>query len=350
MDKKPNRLGASVRALSTAAVLAVAKLTVGILSGSIAVLASALDSFVDIVLTTGSYLAVRRATEPPDAGHPFGHGKFESLAALVQALFVLGIGGLTGVWAVRALAAGRVPARPGIAVIVMAASAVVSIFITLDLRRTGRRVGSMSVEADSLHYATDIASNGAIAGGLALQMLTGWNRWDGLLALVVSAGVCWAAVRLLWRAGSELTDVGLPEEERRLVARVVFSRYPSAIGLHKMRTRRAGPHSVVDLHVVACRRFSFEEAHRLAEELEDELQKALEGADVLIHLDPCEEECREGDSCRLVSGDERGKALAAALRASAMDLEAAAIEVGMEPAEAAALIASLGFDLSRGKA
>lgn len=341
----PDRLGASKRALVAASTLAAGKLVVGTVSGSLALLASALDSFMDVLVTAGSCVAVARAVRPPDSEHAFGHGKFEPLAALAQSLFVLGVAGMAVVWAVRALVVGRALARPGVAVAAAAVSAAVSILITLDLRRTGRRVGSMAVEADSLHYATDIASNGAIAVGLGLQALTGWTRWDGLLALVVSAGVVWAAARLLWRAVSELADVGLPEEERRMVSLAVFSRYPSVVGVHRVRTRRAGPGSVVDLHVVACRRFSFEDAHALAEELEREVRRTLGEADVLIHLDPCTEECEEGERCPLAAGDERAEALAAALRACSMDLAAAADRVGMEPGEAAELVASLGFGL-----
>lgn len=268
----------------TSAFLASAKLVIGLITGSLAVLAQAADNGLDLVTTLMTYMAVRFAERPPDGDHPYGHGKAESLSALFEtALLVLTCGGIA-YQAVRRLAMGEAGVRyPGIAVGVMLFSIGVDLVRTAILRRTARRYHSQALAADALNFTGDILSSGLVIAGL---FFVRWGiPWaDPLAALVVAGVVLVGALRLAREAVDALLDrepAGLAERIWRVVEGV-----DGVLACHGLRARRVGAKTFAEVAIGVDRAAGVEAAHEVASAVEAALQSQLAPVDVVVHVEP----------------------------------------------------------------
>ena len=298
------RLRTARFSLGSAVTLCGLKFVVGVISGSLGVLASALDNVADIFMSTVNLLSIRKAMDPADESHPYGHGKVETMATLFQG----GVIALTGagvVWeAVRRLREGKAPEGVGldVGILVMVFSVAASWLISGRIRVAGERTGSSALEADALHFRTDVYSGSGILFSLLLYRFTGWKWLDPGIALVVGVYIFIAALPLLSSAVQDLLDRGLPPETVETIARIIDEHRPMVLEWHDLRTRRSGSEKHVDFHVVVCREHSLEDAHRVADHLEDEIRQALGHAHVVTHIDPCEVECPGAHECARVKG------------------------------------------------
>ncbi|MBI5904658.1 MAG: cation transporter, partial [Deltaproteobacteria bacterium] len=222
------RLRTARFSLGSAVTLCLAKFGVGIVSGSLGVLASALDNVADIFMSTVNLLSIRKAMDPADETHPYGHGKVETLATLFQG----GVIALTGagvVWeAVRRLREGRAPEGVGldVGIFVMAFSVLASGFISRRIRKAGEATGSPALAADSLHFRTDVYSGSGILFSLLLYRFTGWKWLDPGVALAVGVYIVVAARPLLKGAVQELMDSRLPPETVEAIVRIIEEHRP----------------------------------------------------------------------------------------------------------------------------
>ncbi|GAB4232168.1 MAG: cation diffusion facilitator family transporter [Deltaproteobacteria bacterium] len=303
-ENRRTRLGAARFSLGSAVTLCLTKFAVGIVSGSLGVLASALDNVADIFMSTVNFLSIRKAMDPADESHPYGHGKAETLATFFQG----GVIGLTGagvVWeAVRRLREGKAPGGIGLdaGILVMAFSVIASWFISGRIRKAGEATGSSALTADALHFRTDVYSGSGILCSLLLYRWTGWRWLDPGIALAVGVYILVAALPLLKGALEDLMDHRLPEETVERVKRIIEAHRPMVVEWHDLRTRRSGSEMQVDFHVVVCREHSLEQAHRVADHLEMEIREALGNAHVVTHIDPCEIACPGPYECERVKG------------------------------------------------
>jgi ferrous-iron efflux pump FieF len=293
------RLRTARFSLGSAVFLCLGKLVVGILSGSLGVLASAMDNVADIFMSFVNLVSIRKALDPADEDHPYGHGKVETMATLFQG----GVIALTGAgvaWeAVRRLREGEAPAGVGldVGILVMAFSVAASWFVSRRIRRAGEATGSTALIADALHFRTDVYSGSGILFSLLLYRYTGWKWLDPGVALAVGVYILSAAVPLLKGAVQDLVDRGLPPETVQSIARIIGEHRPMVLDWHDLRTRRSGSEMQVDFHVVVCREQSLEDAHRVADHLEHDVRELLGNAHVVTHIDPCDQECPGRDEC-----------------------------------------------------
>ncbi len=278
------RLRTARFSLGSAVTLCVLKLAVGVLSGSLGVLASALDNVADIFMSTVNLLSIRKAMDPADASHPYGHGKVETLATLLRD--------------------GRAPEGVGldVGIVVMLFSVAASWFISARIRKGGETAGSSALAADALHFRTDVYSGGGILFSLVLYRITGWKWLDPGVALAVGVYIFSAAVPLLKGAVEDLMDHQLPPDTVARVTAIIEAHRPMVVDWHDLRTRRSGSEMQVDFHVVVCRDHSLEQAHRVADHLEMEIREMLGNAHVVTHIDPCEIECPGPHECERVQG------------------------------------------------
>jgi len=296
------RLRTARFSLGSAVTLCLLKFAVGIASGSLGVLASALDNVADVFMSSVNLLSIRKAMDPADQSHPYGHGKVETLATLFQG-GVIALTGLGVVWeAVRRLRIGAAPEGIGLdaGILVMVFSVVASWFISERIRKGGETAGSTVLAADSLHFRTDVYSGSGILLSLVLYRVTGWKWLDPGVALAVGVYILSAAVPLLKGAGQDLIDHQLPVETVERIKAIIEAHRPMVVDWHALRTRRSGSSMQVDFHVVVCRDHSLEQAHRVADHLEMEIRQMLGYAHVVTHIDPCEIECPGPDECALV--------------------------------------------------
>lgn len=262
------------------------KLVVALLSGSRAVLASAADSLGDAVVSGVNLLMVRAAAEPPDEGHPWGHGKAEALASLTQAVLLAGV--VVGVvWsAVASLLSGTAtPPKVGPAVIGMLISMAGSFSISTYLARAARRSGSLVVGADAVHYRMDLLTGGAVLLGLAVTAITGRAEADAVSSLLVSAWMSKEVWGIGKEAVDELMDRPLPEAEVLELERALRALGAPVLAWHDLRTRRAGPFRFVQVHVELPASLTFAGAHEVSHQVEQALAGALPNTDVIVHLD-----------------------------------------------------------------
>ncbi len=293
------RLRTARFSLGSAVSLCLGKLAAGILTGSLGVLASAMDNVADIFMSAVNLVSIRKAMDPADQNHPYGHGKVETMATLFQGA-VIALTGAGVVWeAVRRLREGRAPEGAGldVGILVMASSVALSWYVSRRIRRAGEATGSTALMADALHFRTDVYSGSGILFSLLLYRYTGWKWLDPGIALAVGVYILSAALPLLTGAVQELVDRGLPPETVRSIARIIEEHRPMVLEWHDLRTRRSGSEAQVDFHVVVCREQSLEDAHRVADHLEHDIRGLLGNAHVVTHLDPCSQECPGKDEC-----------------------------------------------------
>ncbi len=280
--------GKAIRiSLLTALLLAFSKLVVGLMTHSMAVMASALDSFLDSGSSLVNLIAVREASRPPDPKHTYGHEKIESLAALLQSLFI-GFSGAFLVWeSVKRLWTGQqlesLPAGMG----VMLMSLIASIFIVWRLGRASHGSQSMVLSAESLHYSTDIISNGGILVALFLVHWTGKPVWDLIVSLLIAIHIFISVYRIFRRSVDELLDSSLPIGTVLELERLIKNHHPSILGFHNFRSRRVGEKVFMDFHVEMGEE-NLKNAHQLTTSLIAEIQNKFPGADVTVHYDPAE--------------------------------------------------------------
>jgi ferrous-iron efflux pump FieF len=292
------KLRAARLSIATATGLALLKFFTGILTGSLAILASAIDSLLDILMSGVNYLAIRQAEQPADKNHPFGHGKYETLAALFQAFIIAASGAWIIFESVQRLRFGTEISQIGGGILVLLFSTLVSWAISNYLRSTARKTDSAALEADALHFSMDVYTNLALAAGLVVVHLTQAPRLDALLSLGVAIYIIMEAVKLVRRGLRDVLDEELPDSVRQQITRLIEENKCELSGFHNLRTRRAGSQKIMDFHLTVCKHLSVQEAHDIADHLEKKIENEIRGADVTIHIEPCvEEKCPGLEQC-----------------------------------------------------
>jgi ferrous-iron efflux pump FieF len=276
-------------AVAVALLLAAAKITVFFFSGSVALLASALDSALDGSASLLNALAVRYALRPPDSDHRFGHGKSEALAGVAQALFITGSGVFVIVRAVVRLLHPEPLSAALPAVLVMVASLVLTLGLVTFQSRVVARTGSAAVRADALHYASDVASNTAALLALLLAR-AGLERADPLFGLLIALVTLYGAWRIGVDAFSVLMDHELPANLRQQIERIVLA-HAQVRGIHALRTRMSGSTPLIQFHIELDPAISLVDANRIAHDVEAAVNDAFPEADVTIHQDPFGQPC-----------------------------------------------------------
>jgi len=270
--------------VSVALVLIAAKSYAWWFTGSVAILASLVDSLMDAGASLLNLFAVRYALAPADASHRWGHGKAEAIAGLGQGVFIVASGLFLISEAVQRLLQPEPLAAFSVGIGVMVLTIVMTAALVGVQSYVIRRTRSPAIRADSLHYRTDLLTNAAVLGALALAEL-GWQAVDPLFALAVAAYTLKAAWDILGDSVSELLDQELPEPQRDRIIEVA-SAHPRVLGVHDLRTRSAGRVDFIELHLELDDHMPLMVAHEVSDAVEEAIITAMPQADVMIHLDP----------------------------------------------------------------
>jgi len=269
------------------------KVTVGVITGSISVIAQAVDSFLDLLAIAITFFAVIIATKPADEKHPFGHGKVENIAAIAQAMLIFTAGGLIIYSAVRRIITGAAIELTEAGIGVMLVSIIASIFLSRHLLKVSRATDSVALEANAHNIAADVYSAAGVLVGLVVIRITGLSIIDPIIALLVSLIILKAAYDVLRKSFGGLIDVKLPEAEEEVIKSAIMEHAGELVDFHALRTRKAGRQRYIDLHLVMPKKVSVEEAHRMCDHLERDIKGKLKHASLTIHVEPCSEECEE---------------------------------------------------------
>ncbi|MCL4402479.1 MAG: cation diffusion facilitator family transporter [Acidobacteria bacterium] len=291
-DGQREKQRAATASVVGAVALTVLKIVVGLATGSLGILAEAAHSGLDLVAAVMTLMAVRFSNRPADREHRYGHGKVENLSAMFETVLLL----ITCFWiihgATRRLAAGTVEIEVTVwSFVVMAVSIAIDVSRSRALYRAARRYNSQALEADALHFSTDIWSSAVVILGLACVKLgdlvpaLSWLRYaDAVAAIIVAAIVIYVSFKLGMRTVHALLDTAPAGMEERIVA--ATESVPGVKNCHNVRMRYSGPRLFVDVHVLVDGSQSLNEAHALTEAVERTIQEIAPDADVTVHPEP----------------------------------------------------------------
>ena len=276
---------ATYASVVTAITLIIVKLFAWFLTDSVSMLATIVDSSLDVLASVLNMIAVHHALQPADREHRFGHGKAESLAGLGQSMFIAGSAGILLLQAINRLFKPEAMEQGmtiGIAVMVFSIIATFALMVFQNY--VIKQTDSTAIKADALHYKTDLLVNGGVILALVLS-LNGWTLSDPLIAIAIALFILHSAWGIVRESIDLLMDHELPDNEREKISALILN-HPQARGLHDLRTRRSGTTVFIQLHLELDETLSLRQAHDIADALEREIADLFDEAEVIIHEDP----------------------------------------------------------------
>ena len=276
---------AALASVATAIFLLTLKSIAAWKTGSVAMLGSLADSGLDLLASLVTLYGVRIASMPADHDHRFGHGKAEALAALFQVGLITASSVAIGWRAIGSLTADRPTesAELGIGVSLIAIAATFALLYYQ--RRVIARTRSVAIQADNVHYQSDLLLNLSVIAALVLDQYLGMTGADPVFGIAIALWLAWGAFRASSHAIDQLMDKEWPEEKRRRFVEVI-ARQPELKGIHDLRTRRSGAKDFVQFHVWVDPGMTVAEAHDVMDAVEARLEREFPGVEILIHVDP----------------------------------------------------------------
>ncbi|MGH8687286.1 MAG: cation diffusion facilitator family transporter [Burkholderiales bacterium] len=259
------------------------------LTGSLGLLSDALESLVNLGAALIALVTLRVSVREPDDEHPFGYSKAEYFSSAVEGSLILLAAAAIVVTALPRLVAPRAIVSIDVGIVVTLLAAAINLGTALVLLRAGRRYDSIALEADGHHLLTDVWTSIGIVVGIGATVLTGWLVLDPLIAIAVALNIVWMGGGILRRSLLGLLDRSLPEPDLERIRAILEPYRARGLDYHALRTRRAGRLRMVEMHLLVPGDMSVREGHRIADDVEAEIRRALPGSAVLTHLEPIED-------------------------------------------------------------
>ncbi|MEM3396968.1 MAG: cation diffusion facilitator family transporter [Thermoplasmata archaeon] len=306
MEKIPLKNVGNAKKKKKAAYLSVAsntfltffKLIVGIFSGSISIISEALHSLNDLVAALIATYAVREASKPPDKEHSYGHGKIESVSALLEASLIIFAAVFIIHEAIDRIILPREIVFMELGIGVMLVSTILNILVSLNLKKVARETSSAALEADAAHLSADVYTSLGVFLGLLVIRITGHVILDPIIAILVAIYIIKIGVELVLKASKELMDTGLSRAEEKKVMEIVNLHKDNFVEYHKFRSRKSGSETYLDMHIVVAKDQTIQAAHDLADHIEKEIAREIPGTHAMVHIEPCDGKC---NGCNQVS-------------------------------------------------
>ncbi len=270
------------------AFLIVMNLTVGLISGSVSIISEAIHTFMDMLAAIMAFFSVKIADSPPDKEHPYGHGKYENISGVVEALLIFVASGWIIYHSINRLHSEKELDHTGLTLgfIVMVISALIDLFVSRYMYRIAKETDSIALKADALHLSVHVYTSLGIGVSLLVIYFTGWYFLDPIAAIVVAAFILKEAFEILVEAFKPLIDNALPEEEQQLIISTINKFRSDKMSYHMLRTRKAGSDRELDFHMEVPGTMSVRESHDLCDKIEKELKKELPNLEITIHVEP----------------------------------------------------------------
>jgi len=276
---------ATYASVSTALILILVKVVAWFITDSVSILATLLDSSLDVLASLVNLVAVRHALQPADKEHRFGHGKAEALAGMGQAMFIAGSAGFLLLQAVgRLVSPQELTAGLEVGVGVMIFSIIATLILLSFQKYVIKQTNSTAIKADALHYRTDLLVNASVIVALLLTFY-GWSYFDALFGIGIAIFILYSAWEIVKESIDLLMDHELPDDEREKIRQIVI-KHPKVQGMHDLRTRRSGTRIFIQLHLELDSTLTLAAAHIIADDVENELESFFQDAEVIIHEDP----------------------------------------------------------------
>jgi ferrous-iron efflux pump FieF len=285
VDARLRRL-ASISSLTVAVILVVVKLVAWVLTGSVALLSSAVDALVDTAAALATFFGVRYAERPADHDHRFGHGKAEAIAGFTQAAFLAGAAIVLAFQSIEKLFFPVPVQQLGVGLVVILGSLGAATGLVVMQSWVVRRTGSTAIAADRAHYITDIAVNIAVLLALGITRATGWQRADPVFALGISAYMLWNSRHIALDMLTQLLDRELPDADRDRIREKVLA-CGDVLGVHDLRTRNAGDRIFIEFHLEVNADLTVSRGHLISDSVESAVEALFPSkVEVTAHLEP----------------------------------------------------------------
>lgn len=271
----------------TATILIIVKLAIGIMSGSVAVLASAIDSVLDLIVSAFNYFAISKSEQPADKKFNYGKGKIEALAAVIEGTVITVSGVYIFYEAIRKAFYQKEIEYLNASIIVMLISLALTIALVLFLNYVAKKTGSMVVKSDALHYKTDVLSNGAILVSLVLIQVTNFGLIDSIMGVIISIYIIYSAYEIIKDGVYILLDASLDEAIVEKMKNIILEEKEIS-DFHYLKTRKSGHTNFVDVHLVFSPGISLIKAHHAGDRIEEKIKDLIDDEEWVInaHLDP----------------------------------------------------------------
>jgi len=266
--------------------LVILKIFAGILSGSVSIISEAIHSAVDLIASFIAFLAVRISDTPPDDQHPYGHGKFENISGVAEALLIF----IAAAWIIYEAIHKIIAPTPidslSVGIVVMFISAIINIIVSRRLYKVAKETDSIALEADGLHLKTDVYTSVGVGLGIIIIWLTDLYIIDPIIAIIVALLIIKESYNILIRAYSPLLDSKLDDKDIEIIKKIIDNNILDKMSYHKFRTRKAGSLKYVDFHLEVPGNISVEESYKLCNKIENEIENKLNRIEATIHVEP----------------------------------------------------------------
>ncbi len=259
------------------------------LTGSVGLLSDALESVVNLVAAILALAMLRLAARPPDEEHAYGHTKAEYFSSGVEGALILMAAASIAYTSIERLSNPQPLRQLNQGLLISVLASAVNFAVAMVLLRAGRRLQSITLEADGQHLMTDVWTSLGVMLGLGAVWLTGWTMLDALVALLVAANIVWTGITLMRRSALGLMDTALAPDERQNIQTILEEYKRSGIQFHALRTRQSAARRFMSVHVLVPGRWSVQEGHDLLEAIEQRIRAVLPGITVFTHLEPLED-------------------------------------------------------------
>jgi cation diffusion facilitator family transporter len=273
--------------------LTLGKLVVGLSMGSVSVISEAIHSSLDLAAAIIAFFAVRKSAKPADERHNYGHGKYENLSGIVEAILILVAGVMIINNAIPKLNGGGEIESLGLGAGVMGVSVVANLLVSRKLMKIAKKTDSPALAADGWHLLTDVYTSLGVFVGLGAIYLTGLTILDPIIAIAVALLIFKAAFNLISDSVLSILDANLPKTEENLIRGIIQRYAEEYVEFHALRTRKAGSDRYIDLHLVVPKHKEIDAVHTLCDRIEDDIRTQLPGVQILIHTEPCGAHCEE---------------------------------------------------------
>lgn len=302
LDTIKEKKSAAFLSIVSNSLLIIAKLFVGLFSGSVSILSEAIHSLIDLLASFIAFASVIISSEPADKDHQYGHGKFEDLSGGIEGLLILAA-------AIYIIYEASIKLMHGpsehlettYGIIVMVISIVANLAVSANLFRVSKKTDSIALLADAQHLRADTYTSLGVLTGLIAIKITGLTIFDPLIAIFIALFIINTSIELCKSSINNLLDRSLPDEEKRLIIKVIRKYISIEIqGIKDFKTRKSGPTKVIEFTLIVPTDMTVKEAHDICDKIEHELSTEFKNVEITIHIEPCNTNCSK---CSLYSKD-----------------------------------------------
>lgn len=265
------------------------------LTGSVGLLSDAMEGFINLAAASVALVTLKVVEQPPDETHEYGHDKAEYFSSGIEGTLILVASAGILFTSLRRFLDPQPIEQAGIGLAIAVAASLINLVVGQVVLRAGKRYDSITLEADGQHLMADVWTSVAVVVGVSAAVLTGIERLDPLVAMLVGVKIGWEGVKIFRRSARGLMDVPIAPEEREKVEAILNARAVEDVRWHALRSRQAGGRRFVSVHILVPGEWSVQQGHDLAEELELEVAQAINRATLFTHIEPLDDPRAEND-------------------------------------------------------